>query len=120
MKGRAVTVEQRRFHDLLVRHIGCVACRHHGVENHYCSIHHIDGRTKPDAHWLVFGLCGPHHQDDGSGAIAIHPYKAQFEATYGRQRAIHSECVQALVDAGVPVPERALVLAGIQVQEAAY
>lgn len=119
MKGRTVTTEQRRFHDALIRHIGCFACRFHGVFNDYASVHHIDGRTKPDAHWLVFGLCGPHHQDDGSGAIAIHPYKAQFEASYGRQRAIHSECVQALVDLGVHVPERALVLAGVTAKEVA-
>lgn len=118
MKGRAVTAVQKRFHDLLVRHIGCVACRAHGVFNDHASIHHIDGRTKPGAHWLVLPLCGPHHQDDGRGAIAIHPWKGQFVAQYGRERDLLRECVELLLGQGINVPEGALLATGV-VKEAA-
>lgn len=113
MKGRAVTTTQKRFHDMLVRNIGCVACRAHGIFNDFCAVHHIDGRTKPDAHWLVLPLCGPHHQDDGSGAIAIHPYKARFVAEYGTERSLLLECVEALLAMGLNVPRDALRVVGL-------
>lgn len=119
MKGRTVTTEQRRFHDMLARHIGCIACRAHGIFNDFVSIHHIDGRTKPDAHWLVLPLCGPHHQDDGSGVLAIHPWKRRFIAQYGRERVLLAECVQALLDMAVWVPIEALRVAGIQARATA-
>src|SRR5690606_14861838 len=92
--------------------LGCVACRAHGRLNTWVSIHHIDGRTKPDAHWLVLALCSSHHQDDGSGAIAVHPWKARFEAEYGKQRDLLRECIAALLDAGIEVPQGALRAAG--------
>lgn len=115
MKGRSVTAEQKRFHDLLIRNIGCIACKSHGVFNDHASVHHIDGRTKPDAHWLVLGLCGPHHQDDGSGAIAVHPWKARFEAEYGKQRALLAEAVQELLHMGVSLPDECLRAARVMV-----
>ena len=68
--------------------LGCLACAKDGNVNPWISLHHIDGRTKPGAHKLVIGLCAGHHQD-GTGSdqamIAVHPYKARFEARYGRQ-----------------------------------
>jgi len=68
-----------------VASIGCIACLQDGIHNDYVSIHHIDGRTKPGAHYKVLPLCGPHHQTGGETAPAIHPYKARFEAKYGTQ-----------------------------------
>lgn len=62
---------------------GCVACRVDGVINTHVSIHHIDGRTKPGAHSLVLPLCYEHHQ---GGPLAVHPWKARFEARFGKQR----------------------------------
>ncbi len=71
----------------VVASIGCIACLLDGLFNDQVSIHHCDGRTKPGAHKKVLGLCAGHHQD-GTGApglIAVHPYKARFEAKYGTQ-----------------------------------
>lgn len=113
MKGRSPTSEQKRFHDLLCRYIGCVACDIEGRFNDYVSVHHIDGRTKPDAHWLVLSLCASHHQDDGT-AIAVHPYKARFEARYGRQMDLLRDCVEVLIADGHNVPEDAVRVAGVQ------
>jgi hypothetical protein len=63
------------------------------------SIHHIAGRTLPDAHKLVLPLCAGHHQD-GTGQdksmIAVHPYKARFEAKYGTQKELLAEVMQLI------------------------
>ena len=87
MKGRAVSKEDQKLWDALAS-IGCIACRLDGHVNPWVSIHHIDGRTKKDAHKLVLPLCAGHHQDgagEDKSLIAVHPYKARFEAKYGSQ-----------------------------------
>lgn len=112
MKGRAPTVGQSRFHDLLCSRLGCVACRLDGRTNTYCSVHHIDGRTKPHAHWLVLPLCGGHHQDDGRGLIAIHPWKTRFEKKYGRQIDLLRRCIRWLLAHGFDVPQAAQTACG--------
>jgi hypothetical protein len=98
MKGRPPTADEARFMSAIAE-LGCVACRHDGWSNPDVSVHHIDGRTKPDAHLLVLPLCAGHHQD-GTGTnptlIAVHPYKARFEARYGTQLALLAECVEML------------------------
>lgn len=85
MKGRAPTVAEK-VHMYLVGSMPCIACEKDGFYNDYVSLHHTDGRTKPDAHFQVLPLCGPHHQHDDTDQlkrIGIHPYKARFEALYG-------------------------------------
>lgn len=99
MKGRTPTAAQKLFHDSLARHVGCIACRKDGRFNTWVSIHHIDGRTKPDAHWNVLPLCGAHHQDMGAGVVAVHPYKARFEAMYGNQYELLDLCKTLLLEA---------------------
>lgn len=115
MKGRSATLEQKHFHGLLADVVGCIACRKDGMFTDYVSIHHIDGRTKPLAHWKVLPLCGPHHQDQGiHGVNPVHPYKARFEAQYGSQMDLLRECIQMLIVGGFIVPDVALEAAGIQ------
>jgi hypothetical protein len=98
MKGRPPTAEEARFMDAIAA-LGCIACRKDGWENFDVSVHHIDGRTKPGAHFLVLGLCAGHHQA-GTGTnptlIAVHPDKARFEARYGTQRELLAECIELL------------------------
>jgi hypothetical protein len=104
MKGRPPTADEARFMSAIAD-LGCVACRHDGWSNPDVSVHHIDGRTKPGAHLLVLPLCAGHHQD-GTGTnptlIAVHPYKARFEARYGAQLALLAECVAMLKKQGEP------------------
>lgn len=109
MKGRAATVEQKYYHGLLAD-LGCCACRKDGNHNPIVSIHHIDGRTKPNAHWLVLPLCAGHHQDGtgATGLIAIHPWKTRFETKYGPQMVLLGECIDLLLEAGCIVPAGAL------------
>ncbi|MES2148615.1 MAG: Ref family recombination enhancement nuclease [Pseudomonadota bacterium] len=68
--------------------IGCIACHLDGRFNPVVSIHHIDGRTKPDCHKKVLPLCAGHHQDatdEDKTLVAVHPHKARFERRYGPQ-----------------------------------
>jgi hypothetical protein len=87
-KQRAVTSEEKMLWDRMANRIGCIACALDGNRNMHVSIHHMDGRTKPGCHTKVLPLCAGHHQD-GTGndksMIAVHPYKARFEARYGSQ-----------------------------------
>lgn len=88
MKGTTPTKAEKALWDRMVSIVGCVACWLDGFRNHYCSIHHIEGRTKPGCHQKVLPLCAPHHQQDDTDQmqrIAVHPNKARFEARYGSQ-----------------------------------
>lgn len=98
MKGKSRTKAEMLFHDRLVNEIGCIACRIDGAPNFHCSIHHIDGRTKPGAHMRVLSLCAGHHQDGygAPGLIAVHPFKARFEAQYGPQLELLEMCLQII------------------------
>lgn len=103
MKGSTPSKADRELWDALAS-LGCCACRKDGIFNSLVSIHHIDGRTKPGAHRKVLPLCAGHHQD-GTGApglIAVHPYKARFEARYGRQLDLLDDCLQLLVPTTQP------------------
>lgn len=118
MKGRNPTADQRRYWDLLAERVGCIAChrdRAGYLRNHHVSIHHVDGRTKPDAHWHVLPLCAGHHQDGygAPGLIAVHPYKARFEDRYGKQEALIRDCAEQLMAMDERVPGRVLELVGV-------
>lgn len=98
MKGSTPTkADKQLWHDMAG--LGCVACRKDGIENPFVSIHHIAGRTIPGAHRLVLPLCAGHHQD-GTGPdksmIAVHPWKARFEAKYGTQEELLAEVMEML------------------------
>lgn len=119
MKGKTPSAEQKRYHDMLAQHIGCIACHRDTAgheRNHQVSIHHVDGRTKPNAHWLVLPLCAGHHQD-GTGApglIAVHPYKARFEQRYGNQHSLMVDCALQLIGMGFEIPKTVQALFGLR------
>mgnify|MGYP001578074051 CR=1 FL=1 len=95
-KQLAVTAQEKELWSRLASEVGCVACMLDGRFNDHVSIHHVDGRTKPDCHKNVLPLCAPHHQDDGSGAISVHPWKARFEKRYGVQDNLVDLCRKLL------------------------
>lgn len=94
MKGRTPTKAEKQLHDRLCQ-LGCIACRKDGRMNTFVSIHHINGRTRKDAHMTVLPLCGQHHQLDPE---SVHGNKARFEARYGKQDALLAECMAMLED----------------------
>ncbi len=115
MKGSNPTKAQRMFWDAMCQTVGCVACRIDGIGNFHVSVHHLDGRTKPNAHWLVLPLCAGHHQD-GTGApglIAVHPWKARFEAKYGKQSDLLVNAIGYMQRQGQEIPIEALAAAGM-------
>ena len=75
---------------------GCVACKKNGIYNNYVSIHHITGRTTKGAHRRVIPLCGFHHQLGTEQDPSVHPWKAAFEAKYGKQMDLLREVMEAL------------------------
>lgn len=87
MKGRTPTAAERAFMEAAGK-VPCLACTIDGRHNPVISLHHIDGRTKPGAHFLVLPLCGPHHQQDDSDPLqrpSVHGRKATFTARYGTE-----------------------------------
>lgn len=106
MKGRSVTAVQKRYHDALANLVGCIACRKMGHGNTLVSVHHVEGRTRDDAHWMVLPLCAGHHQDGTGipGLIAVHPYKARFEREFGRQHELIEECREIVRNMGYEGP----------------
>jgi hypothetical protein len=98
MKGRVPTAAERKLHHDMAG-LGCIACLLDGRVNPWVSIHHIDGRTKPDAHRKVLVLCAQHHQQDDTdqlGRIAVHPNKARFEQQYGSQESLLAMTMERL------------------------
>lgn len=94
------TRSEKMYWSRLVSTVGCIACRvEHGIVNTHCSIHHIDGRTKPGAHMNVLSLCAEHHQTGGEG-VAIHPFKRQWEAKYGTQAELKATSDRILDEQG--------------------
>jgi hypothetical protein len=98
MKGRAPTAAEAAFMNRMGA-LPCICCDKDGWNNWEISLHHIDGRTKLGAHFLVLPLCAGHHQA-GTGnnptLIAVHPDKARFEARYGKQMDLLAECMEIL------------------------
>lgn len=88
MNGRTPTKAERAWMDS-ARQVGCIACivsgkiKPYEVAPEHTAIHHIDGKTKPDAHFLTIPLCPAHHQHS---RVAVHIDKAEFERRYGKQR----------------------------------
>jgi len=87
MYGKNPHNNQKEFHDGLCSMVGCVVCRlFHSHSNNYCSVHHIDGRTKSWAHWFVIPLCAGHHQagsnTDFPEMLAVHGSGKAFAETY--------------------------------------
>ncbi|MNG12635.1 hypothetical protein D3C84_962590 [compost metagenome] len=117
MKGRTPNTQEKRWHDLIASHIGCLPClQDYQARNTHVSIHHIDGRTKPDAHWLVLGLCAGHHQRGYGlpGQLAIHGDKRPHERRYGTELEQLARAAEQLLEMGMPVPPRVFELVGLQ------
>ena len=96
MKGRTPTAKEKR-HMSRVSDLGCIVCLRNGVGYNPCEIHHINGKTKPDAHFQVIGLCFEHHRKGGDQEpISRHPYKARFINAYGSEEVLLSAVLNEL------------------------
>lgn len=97
LKGRTPTADEKRVMDALGK-LPCIACWVHGKIQPVISLHHIDGRSAPDAHKKQLPLCCWHHQLAAPPEVRkIYPWlvpvhadgkiggKAEFERLNGTQ-----------------------------------
>ena len=84
MKGRTPTAAEAR-HMKATNEIGCIACLNMGHETppEYTLIHHIDGKTKRNAHFKTLGLCDPHHTRYKK--TGLHNNLTRWESEHGTQ-----------------------------------
>lgn len=99
MKGRTPTKAEREWMDA-ARELGCIVCLLQYGQTPPAAIHHLDGKTKPDAHFKTIGLCYNHHQGGESEGdfISIHPWKKRFQDAYGREDELLEQVKQRLGD----------------------
>lgn len=89
MRGRTPTKQEKEWMNKSGEY-GCVICKWHLEIESPCSLHHINGRTKPGAHLLTIGLCGNHHQIKDNEKpprwVSRHgDSRYQFEEAYGTE-----------------------------------
>jgi len=92
MKGRTATKSEKQWMDAICE-LGCIVCLDAFKTFSPGTVHHIDGKTKKDAHLSAICLCARHHQvasDSGEYATRHGPGrnagKSMFEAAYGAER----------------------------------
>jgi hypothetical protein len=97
MKGRKPTAEEER-HIKAVAELGCIVCLMHLGVYSPCEIHHIEGKTKPNAHFKIIGLCYGHHRGgvDNEQCTSRHPFKKRFELRYGTEEELHAATLELL------------------------
>ena len=87
LSGRAPNKEEKEW-IAAISELGCIVCLLE-IETYTPSeIHHLDGKTKPDAHLKTLGLCYAHHRAGGDCALytSRHPHKKRFEDRYGTEQ----------------------------------
>lgn len=98
MKGRTPNKDEKEFMDKICQ-IGCIVCRNLGFDTPHVSPHHLDGRSKPGAHYKVIPLCGPHHQIPSPNhrwASRHGDGKAVFEKSYGKEIDLYHQCLELI------------------------
>lgn len=86
MKGRTPTAEEKRWMSE-ISEFGCCVCKKFFGVTSPPEIHHIGGKTKPDAHFNTIPLCYQHHRSGESNEkfVSRHPFKTQFVEKYGKE-----------------------------------
>jgi hypothetical protein len=97
MRGRSPTKKEKEWMDSIAN-FGCVVC--HLFYGCYspAEIHHIDGKTKPQAHLLTLPLCFKHHREGANNDMYVsrHPFKNEFERRYGKQTDLLDRLVELI------------------------
>jgi hypothetical protein len=82
--------------------LGCIACINLGhitpfeVDESQTVTHHIFGKTKPNAHFMVLPLCHRHH--DRYGVDGLHYNKKRWEYQHGSQEQLWHKVVRYVYD----------------------
>lgn len=97
MKGRTPTKDEKAFMDRMVQ-LGCIVCYKLGYEAP-ATIHHMEGKTRPGAHYKVLPLCGNHHQIPANNGMWVSRHgdgKKAFEKEYGTELELYELCLELL------------------------
>lgn len=96
MKGRTPNAEEKAWMSAVCE-FGCIVCfLELGLWTECCP-HHMDGKTKPDAHKKSIGLCSRHHQISGPGYKSGHgDGKFQFEREHGSEEFLLVKTIELL------------------------
>lgn len=86
MQGRAPNKKEKQWMDS-ISNFGCIVCKLFYQCDSPAEIHHIDGKTKPEAHLKTLPLCYKHHREGVNNDMYVsrHPFKKEFESRYGNQ-----------------------------------
>lgn len=86
MQGRSPNKKEKQWMDS-ISNFGCIVCKLFYQCNSPAEIHHIDGKTKPEAHFKTLPLCYKHHREGVNNDMYVsrHPFKREFEKRYGNQ-----------------------------------
>ena len=86
MKGRKPVLEEKKWLSK-ISEMGCIVCLEEMGIYSPAMPHHIDGKTKPGAHFNTIPLCHQHHQSGrcDQECVSRHPYKAMFAKKYGTE-----------------------------------
>jgi len=97
MKGRTPTADEKRWMSK-VRSLGCLACHNMGIETpeEYTLIHHVEGKTKPGAHFKVLPLCDGHHSR--YTCTGLHNNPTRWQQTHGDQDILLEQVKELLND----------------------
>jgi rubredoxin len=86
MQGRTPNKKEKQWMDS-ISNFGCIVCKLFYQCDSPAEIHHIDGKTKPEAHLKTLPLCYKHHREGVNNELYVsrHPFKKEFENRYGNQ-----------------------------------
>jgi hypothetical protein len=89
MKGRNPNKQEKMWMNSLTQ-LGCIVCRIHYQCETPAEVHHIDGKTKPEAHLKTIPLCFRHHREGVNNDLYVsrHPFKYEFEERYGTEESL--------------------------------
>lgn len=84
LSGKKPTVAEKKRLDIICE-FGCIVCYMYLNEYSPALPHHIDGKTKPGAHYKTIPLCDSHHSPYGYEGVALHKNKHQFVKRFGTE-----------------------------------
>lgn len=85
LPGRTPTRAEKEWLDKCAQ-VGCIICLEWlGVQSP-AEIHHIDGKTRPGAHFKTLPLCPRHHRITGQGYVSRADGKKLFESAYAAEK----------------------------------
>lgn len=81
------TKEEKIWMTAIAR-LGCICCHLQGHPNTPAVVHHLLRGGRRIGHLHTIPLCPDHHQHtrSGTGKIARHPHRVQFEKAYGTEQ----------------------------------